>query len=179
MASTCRRTIADTTSRGAILTKEDFEEDYWNKLYAWYAAGGIGHVAAYLANLDLSGFDPKAPPKKTEAFHAIVNASHAPEDSDLADILDRLRNPDAVTLLRVADLADTDFATWLRERKNRRVVGYRFENCGYVAVRNESANDGLWVISEKRQVIYAKSTMTLRERYLAAQRLAGQRTWAG
>ena len=28
-------------------------------------SGGVGHVAAYLAELDLSGFNPKAPPPKT------------------------------------------------------------------------------------------------------------------
>jgi hypothetical protein len=154
------------------LTKDDFEADYWNELYAWYAAGGIGHVAAYLANLDLSGFDPKAPPKKTEAWWAIVNANHAPEDSELADILDRLGNPKAATLLNIADHADYDFGVWLRERRNRRIVGYRLESCGYVAVRNEGAKDGLWVINQKRQAIYAKTGFTTRERCLAAARLA-------
>jgi hypothetical protein len=153
-------------------TKEDFTPDYWNKLYAWYEAGGIGHVAAYLAALDLTDFDAKAPPPKTEAFWAIVNANHAPEDGELADVLDRLHNPDAVTLLGVADLADADFGMWLRDRKNRRTVGYRFETCGYVAVRNERAKDGLWKINDKRQVIYAKAALLVRERYLAAQRLA-------
>ena len=161
------------------LTKEDFEVDYWNKLYRWYDNGGIWHVAAYLTNLDLSRFDPKAPPRKTEAWWAIVNANHAPEDSELADILDRLDNPDATTLLRVAEQADTDFGIWLRERKNRRIVGYRLETCGYVAVRNEDARDGLWVLGERRQVIYAKACLPVQQRYQAAQELAGQRVWKG
>src|SRR5690606_14429731 len=43
------------------LTKEDFPADYWSRLWRWYGNGGIEHVAAYLATLDLSGFDPKAP----------------------------------------------------------------------------------------------------------------------
>jgi hypothetical protein len=34
-------------------------------------------VAAYLATLDISTFDPKAPPPKTDAFWAIVDANHA------------------------------------------------------------------------------------------------------
>jgi hypothetical protein len=160
------------------LTKEDFAPDYWNTLYRFYGNGGIGHVAAYLATLDLTGFDAKAPPPKTEAFWAIVNANHAPEDSELADILDRLGNPDAVTLLRIADQADTDFGIWLRERKNRRTVGYRLEGCGYIAVHNQDAKDGLWKINDRRQAIYAKAAISVRERYQAAQRLAGQRTWA-
>ena len=161
------------------LTRDNFEDDYWNRLYAWYANGGIGHVAAHLANLDLSGFDPKAPPKKTGAWWAIVNANHAPEDSELADVLDRLDNPDVVTLSRVADQADADFGVWLRDRKNRRIVGYRLETCGYVAVRNEDAKDGLWKISDKRQAIYARACLSVRQRYQAAQHLAGQRVWEG
>jgi hypothetical protein len=159
------------------LTKEDFAPDYWNTLYRWYKEGGIGHVAAYLASLDLTGFDAKAPPSKTDAFWAIVNANHAPEDSELADILDRLGNPDAVTLLRIADHADADFGIWLRDRKNRRTVGYRLEGCGYIVVHNEDAKDGLWKISDKRQAIYAKAALPVRQRYQAAQTLAGQRTW--
>jgi hypothetical protein len=160
------------------LTKEDFTPDYWNTLYRWYADGGIGHVAAYLASLDLSGFDPKAPPPKTEAFHAIVNANRVPEDAELADALDHLENPNAVTLERVTYAAEGEFAVWLRDRKNRRAIPHRFEKCGYVQVPNEDVKDGLWVINGKRQVIYAKAGLSTRERYLAAQRLAGRRTWA-
>jgi hypothetical protein len=154
------------------LTKEDFELDYWNTLHRWYATGGIENVAAYLATFDLSGFDPKAPPPKTQAFWAIVAANNAPEDSELADVLDRLGNPAAVTLERVAYSAEGDFAIWLRDR----TVGYRFEKSGYTAVRNEDAQDGLWKINE-RQVVYAKAALSARERYLAAQQLAGQRIW--
>jgi hypothetical protein len=55
------------------LSKDDFEPDYWTGLWRWYEAGGYGHVAAYLARIDLSGFDPKAPPPKTQAFWEIVD----------------------------------------------------------------------------------------------------------
>ena len=60
--------------------------------------GGFEHVAAYLGELDLSGFDPKAPPPKTPAFWDIVNANHAPEDAELADVIDAIGNPDALTV---------------------------------------------------------------------------------
>ena len=40
--------------------------------------GGDRHVAAYLAELDLSDFDAKAPPPKTAAFWDIVEADNAP-----------------------------------------------------------------------------------------------------
>ena len=47
-------------------------------------------MVAYLAEYDLSKFDPKAPPRKTDAFWQIVGAGAAPENSELADILDAL-----------------------------------------------------------------------------------------
>jgi Family of unknown function (DUF5906) len=62
------------------LSKEDFDEGYWSKLWNWYDREGYGHVAAYLADLDISEFDPKAPPPKTPAFWDIVDANRVPED---------------------------------------------------------------------------------------------------
>ena len=56
-------------------TKEDFSQQYWKELWGWYYTGGFEHVAAYLTELDLSAFDPKAPPPKTAAFWDIVNAN--------------------------------------------------------------------------------------------------------
>jgi hypothetical protein len=84
-------------------TKNDFEPSYWNRLWSWYwQEGGFGHVAAYLMELDISAFDPNVPPPKTPAFWDIVNASAAPEDAELADVLDALGNPDAVTLVQLS-----------------------------------------------------------------------------
>ena len=79
-------------------TKEDFKEEYWNELYAWFEKAGYPNVAAYLAQLDISDFNPKAPPPKTDAFWALVDAGRAPEDAGLADVLERLGDPEAVTL---------------------------------------------------------------------------------
>jgi hypothetical protein len=59
-------------------------------LWEWYTRGGLANVTAYLAGLDISGFDPKAPPPKTPAFWDIVDANRAPEDAELADVLDEM-----------------------------------------------------------------------------------------
>jgi hypothetical protein len=69
-------------------TREQFPTDYWTRLYGWYESGGHGHVAAYLQQFDLSGFDAKAPPPKTPAFYDIVDANRAPEDAELADAIE-------------------------------------------------------------------------------------------
>jgi len=155
------------------LTKEDFEEDYWRKLWAWYGSGGLGHVAAYLAEFDLSGFDPKAPPPKTAAFFDIVDANRAPEEAELADIFDRMKNPDAVTLDRIKKEATGEIGDWVRDRKNRRAIPHRLEKCGFVAVR-ANTQAGLWIINGTRQVVYARSCLSLSDQLKAAQDLVQQ-----
>jgi hypothetical protein len=153
------------------LTKDDFDEAYWNGLWQWYDQGGDRHVAAYLVSVDISGFNSKAPPPKTPAFWDIVTASRSSEDSELADALDLLGNPDAVTLFQVQNIANGDFAVWLRDRKNRRAIPYRFEQCGYVPVRNDAAKDGDWKIGGTRQRIYGKAELSIRDRLDAASKL--------
>jgi hypothetical protein len=155
------------------LTKGDFVDDYWKSIWGWYAKGGIRHVAAYLTELDLSSFDPKAPPPKTAAFWAIVDANRAPEDAELADVLDELGNPAVVTIahIRAASKTTGSFLEWLDDRKNRRTIPHRLESCGYVPVRNDAAKDGLWKIKGVRQVIYVKAELSVSDRLRAASAL--------
>jgi Family of unknown function (DUF5906) len=148
--------------------KAEFSEEYWRNLYAWYGNGGIGHVIAWLAERDLSGFDAKRPPPKTAAFWDIVDAHRAPEDAELADIIDKLGSPDALTLEDIQLLAEGSFLEWLKDRRNRRQIPHRFEGVGYAPVRNPSVNDGLWKIRDKRQVIYALQTLPERDRIAVA-----------
>jgi len=152
-------------------TKEDFTPDYWNRLWAWYGAGGYGHVAAYLAELDLSGFDPKAPPPKTAAFWDIVGANIAPEDDDLANLLETMKHPDGVTLALLISNAKGAIAEWLMDRKHRRSLPHRLERCGYVSARNPGRDDGLWRIEGERQRVYVKATFSADERLRAARKL--------
>jgi hypothetical protein len=61
---------------------------------------------------------------------------------------------------------------WLLDLKMRRVVRKRLEDCGYLIVVNPSAaSDGLWAIKKKRQAIYARSDLDLRQREDAAYAL--------
>src|SRR5262249_17658187 len=84
-------------------TKDDdkFQGSYWDDLWGDYENGGREHVAAYLMQRDISQFNPKAPPPKTAAFWAIVDANRAPEEAEIADLLDSLGNPPAITLGRL------------------------------------------------------------------------------
>lgn len=154
------------------LTKDDFVDDYWTGLWHWYNHGGDRHVAAFLAELDLTEFDPKAPPPKTAAFWDIVHSNCAPEEGELADVLEGLGNPYAVTLEKIIERATDSLAEWLRDRRHARQIPHRLENCGYIVVRNEAVKDGRWKVSGRNQTIYAKAELPLRDRVAAAGRLA-------
>ena len=114
-ASTCRPTIGGTTWLGRPARKETSSELLEAAVGLVRRTAAIGHVAAYLAELDLCAFDPKAPPPKTPAFWDIVDANRAPEEGELEDIFDKLGKqpdsdkivrPDAFTLSDIVDHAD-------------------------------------------------------------------------
>jgi hypothetical protein len=168
--------------------KEMFPDEYWDDFWHWYTEeNGFGHVAAYLSELDISNFKPFAPPPKTPTFWAIVDANRSPEDSELADALDQLGEvngydsngdpriimPKAVTIDMIAARAAQGTSEWLKDRKNRRIIPHRLENCGYEPVRNDSAADGLWKIHGKRQAVYALRDLSTSEK-LAAVKALGQ-----
>jgi hypothetical protein len=153
--------------------KSDFEEQYWNGLWAWLEHGGCGHLAAYLTDLNIVDFNIKAPPPKTATFWEIVGINMAPEDAELADVLDAMGQPDVITLAMIRQgcllpPVNAELAEWLGDRRNRRVIPHRLEQCGYVAVRNDGAKDGQWKIAGKRQTLYAKSNLSPMDRLTAA-----------
>ena len=155
------------------LEKEAFDPSYWNRIYSWFDSGGDAFVADYLLGIDLSDFDPKAPPPKTEAFWTIVNSGRSPDNAKIADALDDLGRPDAVTLLSIIDKTEAGFSEWLRDRKNARQIPHRLEECGYVSVRNKAApSDGLWRIRGARQVVYARKDLSENQRLAAVTELA-------
>ena len=159
------------------LTRADFVDGYWDSLWKWYANGGYCHVAAYLDELNISKFDPKAPPPQTPAFWDIVDSNRAPEEGELKDVIEELKDPDALTLVKILTVSTGPLDDFLRDRRNRRAIPHRLEQCGYVPVRNPSATDGLWKVaaaiggSKTRQVIYAKASLSPRDRIAAAAAL--------
>ena len=147
-ASICRPTIAGITSPGPI-REGRIPAGYWNRLWGWYTPSGFGHVAAYLSELDLSGFDAKAPPPKTPAFWEIVDASQAPEDAELADVLDALGNPDAMTLPQLIAEATGEAAEWLMDRRNRRASRIGWSAAATSPCATPDRKDGLGSCEER------------------------------
>ena len=168
------------------LTQADFDSEpgagdaslYFDKMWSWYEKeGGFSHVAAFLATADVSAFNPKAPPLKTPAFWAIVDANRPAEEAEIMDALDMLNNPPAITLACLMTGAAGDLSVFLHERKNRKVAGHRIIGAGYEVVRNDVPKDGLWVVKGARKTIYARKDLTVPERNKAAQRLAAGDMW--
>jgi hypothetical protein len=155
---------------------EDFFDDYWANLYAWYENGGNRHVTAYLETLDISGFDPKAPPAKTPVFWEIVAVSEPPEDAELKDGIDRLgaekhrdetepgtedqRRPDVLTPLELVGAKGNEMLAYLLEHKHRKSIPHRLNRCGYKIYRNIKAKDGYWKIKGARQPIYVRAELS-------------------
>jgi Family of unknown function (DUF5906) len=151
-------------------SKEEFSAEYFNELWSWLLyENGNAHVAAYLAQRDLSAFNPCALPRQTPAFFDIVNAGRSPEDAELADVLDELGQPEICTLLMLAASNTGAVLEWLLDRRHRRSLPHRLERCGYIACRNPDAEDGLWKINRRRQTLYVKASLTSEQRLQAAQ----------
>jgi hypothetical protein len=140
-------------------------EAYFDGLWDFYLKrGGLDAVAAYLLGLDVTGFDPYAPPPKTEAFWEIVAASAQPEVHDLTDILTRLGNPPIVVLndlISVTSGTEADLVIHLKDRANRRMIPRWMEQVGYKTVRNPESKQGLWNIDGKQQVAYGISSWNI------------------
>jgi hypothetical protein len=154
---------------------EEFPATFWNEFWGWYEDGGFAHVAALLYQRDLSGFDPKAEPPKTDAFRYMVSADLTSEYSDVADAIDRLKDadgqrPDALTIAELIVTAPE--LEWLRAIKMRRVMRRRLEDNGYVIVVNPDAKtDSMWAIDGRRQAIYVRKELDQRQRLDAARKL--------
>jgi hypothetical protein len=169
------------------LVKEDYGSDeehiaYFNELCGWYDSGGLNHIAAYLRTFDIEGFNPKAPPLKTRAFWDIANANRAPEEAELADVIDRLGNPDATVLselkraaqgnIQKGEMPLGDLINWMNDVRNMRTLKHRLERCGYVPLNNpDRQSDHLWKVKGARTVIYTKSDLSVHDQIIAAKQL--------
>ncbi|MGB3044565.1 MAG: DUF5906 domain-containing protein [Xanthobacteraceae bacterium] len=155
--------------------KEDFPGGYFDDLYAWFADGGNEAVAHYLANLNLSAFNAKAPPPKTAGWHAIVAAGMAPESGDMADVIEALGRPAVVTLsmIRQRTPPESVLRIAFEDAKQRKNIPKRLKECGYIEVNNPYAKDGRWPTIAGKVKIYGRQDFIERERLNAARQFAG------
>jgi hypothetical protein len=150
----------------------DFNADYWAEFWHWLENGGAGAVVAYLRELSLADFDPKAPPPKTDAWWFIVQNNEDGDGLELCNLLGQMGSPKAVTIAQIAERADADLKLLLIDRKNRRRIPHLMEAAGYVPVRNAAAKEGRWKMNGKDVVIYAPRVLDRREQFAEARKLA-------
>jgi hypothetical protein len=75
----------------------------------------------------------------------------------------------------IATVAGDSIREWIKDRKNRRIIPHRLENCGYEPVRNDDAkSDGQWRIGGKRQSGYARRELSLSEKLEAVRDLVNR-----
>jgi hypothetical protein len=146
---------------------------YHAKLYAWLANGGNEHVAAWLhGHIIPASFSPTSPPPLTAAFHEIANASASPDDDELAEILDHLDKPVAVTVAQIIHAAhETRSALDWSSKNTRASIPRQFEGAGYVPIIGPMVR-GRWSVNKKRVMIYGRADKPLAERIAAARVIA-------
>jgi DNA polymerase III delta prime subunit len=164
--------------------KQDDMTPYCEELWRMLQGDGWKHVAAFLRERDISNFDPKAPPPKTEAFWQITSKNVHVNGTD-ADFLGEL---DVFTLEMLPTHWDTmemdtedgngehrlydEHREFYRNPKNRPHFAKRLEEAGYTAIMNPGdKTKGLWTINHKKQRIYGSKDLSDAERLEEAQRL--------
>lgn len=164
----------------STLTEADFAINYWKDIWEWLGKGeGNHHVTAYLQTLDLSGFDAKAPPKKTDAFYAVVDAGIPDKEDEIADAVDAVGRPDALTLEQIELVSDPNLEEWLIDIRNGVKIHYRLEAVGYQPMPCPNNKRGRWVIMGHRKRVYCRDDLTTKDRLKAAQKLVDDWNAAG
>jgi hypothetical protein len=140
------------------LTKADFTADYWRDLHQWFDAGGADDCAAYLREVDVSAFDAKSPPPLTDAFWAMVEANRPESTYDLAELVSRIGDPDALTMAHLVAAAhgNDEMVKWLKAPGERKKVSRGLADIGYEVVRNPDDKTGRWQKGDQRFTVYAK-----------------------
>ncbi len=154
----------------SIASREEIDHDgYFEKLYRWlYEDGGREAVADYLMTLDVSGFDPKRPPQRTQAWWNVVSASNTEEDVALADALDKLRWPDVITL---EELTRRMPGFEVDTRNAMKALVHRLDRLerAYVIAANTDAEDGRWKVGSRKVTYYVRRELTMPDRMKAVK----------
>lgn len=140
--------------------------DYWEDRWAWMKSGGWQHVAYYLMNqVDLSDFNPYAPPPMTEFLREIKESSKSPMQQTIEQFIkkqhgafrcDILTTNDMGETLRAGAMAPADMMTDPKFFSDKKVGMILKEMGSFKQVRCSDAR--LWVIRNEEK--YAALTST-------------------
>jgi hypothetical protein len=90
---------------------------------------------------------------------------------DINAALDALGRPDAVTFDAIKAAADGTTREWLTDNRHRRHVRRAIADCGYWMVGNPWRTDRYWHVNGRRQAVYARAELLLRDQLAAARRM--------
>jgi Family of unknown function (DUF5906) len=151
---------------------------YFESLWNWMLEGGGKQaVLGYLQRYNLAGWDPKAPPTKTEAWYQMVAAHANPEESALGDALEGIMLATFQEIIVKLQLGGhMDLLAIFQDRKNAKKAARLLECAGLEYLPNPGAKgDRRWSLNGKRETLYASRALPLAERLrLANGRTAGQ-----
>jgi len=131
--------------------KGNHSKEWWDDYYRWFNGGGDQCIAGYLAAYDLSSFNPKAEPPKTEAWHAMVNASLSSEEVELTNVLEQFEGGAATIWMiinKAHELGYEALAKWLKDPRNSKAATARIEDAGYSCIRNPDHRKGRWRVKQ-------------------------------
>ena len=77
----------------------------------------LAHVAAFLAEPRYLSLRPKSAAAEDLGFLGIVDANRAPENAELADLIEALNHPKAITIAQMTTVADGEFGMWIRDER--------------------------------------------------------------
>jgi hypothetical protein len=136
--------------------------------------GGKQVVLGYLKRLDISRFNAKADPPKTEAWHQIVSASVNPEDMSISDAIEGTQLATVKEIIAALQFKGyMDLAMSLQ--KNARKIPHILERIGMEVLPNPNAKaDGRWRLGDgRKETLYVDKRLPLNERLkLASARAA-------
>jgi hypothetical protein len=125
------------------------DAQYFTDLFAWFAAGGEEEVARWLAQRDISKFNPKAQSTKTSGWLAVTNTWGEPEDSVDAALL-ALGHPPVVFGFELPGAIFDGSEDIQAMLKSPRKIGHRMQRAGYLALGCPSAPR--WTFAGVRRV---------------------------
>lgn len=79
------------------------EPEFYNKFVSWWEAN-LGILRAYIDSIDLSQFNPFAPPPETEAKKALRLASRSPLEQEIAEAMAERRFPFSRDIVRLEEI---------------------------------------------------------------------------
>lgn len=150
-----------------------FDANYWDTMWRWYDNGGYEAILYCLVKRDLKAFNPKAPPRQTDAFFKIVEGHKGPEAKMVEEALDQLDWPEVTTWQIICSEMRPADGEHCNNIKLRDRVNDWLKASGDETERNPGDKErGRWQINKAKVTIYVNvNKVAPQDRLLAAQRL--------